>query len=67
MAEDREKVIKALIKSNNIRRMYNDFIIKEVPFETWVRGMVDRLLSFPREVDPDIRIESRTKNYNSPL
>lgn len=60
---DREQVVKALMKSNNIRRMYNDYIIKEVSFERWVRGMVDRLLIFPRDTDPDIRPGPRSENY----
>jgi len=65
MGEDKEVVVKALMKSNNIRRMYNDYIIKEVPFERWVRGMVDRLLIFPRDTDPDLRSDSRSEH--SPL
>jgi hypothetical protein len=42
--EEREKLMAALLKSNKIRGIYETSIIKEIPFDTWVRSMADRLL-----------------------
>ena len=40
----REKLIAALLKSEEIKALYEDYIIEEIPFETWVRDMAGRLL-----------------------
>jgi len=42
--EEREKLIAALLKSKKIKDIYEDYIIKEIPFETWVRNTASRLL-----------------------
>lgn len=42
--KDKEKLITGMIQSNTIRKLYDDYIIKEIPYETWVRNSVDRLL-----------------------
>jgi hypothetical protein len=42
--EEKEKLIAELLKSDKIKKIYEDYIIKEIPFETWVRNTTDRLL-----------------------
>jgi hypothetical protein len=42
--KEREKLIVALLKSEEIKAIYKDYIIKEIPFETWVRDMAGHLL-----------------------
>ena len=34
----KEILISELMKSKKIKKLYDDFIVKEVPFETWVRN-----------------------------
>ncbi len=41
---DKELIIEDLIKSKEIRDLYDDYIIKTIPFETWVRNTADRLI-----------------------
>lgn len=42
--EEREKLIDAFLKSEEIKGVYEDYIKKEIPFETWVRDTASRLL-----------------------
>jgi len=42
--EDRKKLLAAMIKSEVIKEIYDDYIIKEIPFETWVENTMDRVL-----------------------
>lgn len=48
---DTERLIKELLKSDQIRKIYDDYIIKEITFENWVRETTKRLLVAPREID----------------
>ena len=41
--EDKERLIAESLKSKEIKDLYEAYIIKEIPFETWVRSMADRL------------------------
>ena len=41
---DREKLMAALLKSEEIKGIYEDYIVKDIPFETWVRDTASRLL-----------------------
>ena len=41
--EDRERLFDAMLESEEIKTLYKDYIIKEIPFETWVRNTIDRL------------------------
>ena len=40
----KEKLISQLLKSEKIKRSYKVYIVKTIPFEKWVRDMVDRHL-----------------------
>jgi len=42
--EDKEKLIAASLESKEIKSVYDTYIIKEIPFETWVRSVTDRIL-----------------------
>ena len=42
--EEREKLMSALLKSEEIKDIYEDYIVKEIPFEAWVRDTAGRLL-----------------------
>lgn len=35
--------IKKLIESENIQKLYKDYIIKDITFKEWVVGMVDEI------------------------
>jgi len=43
--EEKELVIEKLLESTEIRKIYDTYIIKSIPFETWVRDTTDRLLA----------------------
>jgi hypothetical protein len=40
-AEDLEKLVQGMLKSNVVAELYNDYIKKDIPFEEWIRGMID--------------------------
>jgi hypothetical protein len=52
--EEKELVIEKLIENDEIRAMYDSYIIKEIPFKTWVRDTVDHLLD---PVKPEISLD----------
>ncbi|MCK5601922.1 hypothetical protein KAR91_08640 [Candidatus Pacearchaeota archaeon] len=42
---DKEKIIQELLKAQEIRQLYDNYIIKSViSFETWVRNTVNSLI-----------------------
>lgn len=43
--EQKEKVIAAMLKDEEIKKIYDAYIIKSIPLETWVRNTVDYLLT----------------------
>jgi hypothetical protein len=42
---ERNKIIQGCIDSNEIRELYDAYIKKEIPYEKWVRGVVNRALN----------------------
>lgn len=51
--EAKERVLKELLKKKRIRKIYDDYIIKTIPFEEWVRSALDYVLSPPNPIDAD--------------
>lgn len=49
--EDKEKIIEHLLASKEIQTMYDNYIIKEIEFEYWVRATVDRLINYKNPID----------------
>ena len=49
--EEKEKLMTALLKSKEIKGIYEDYIVKEIPYETWVRNMASRLLKGVADAD----------------
>ena len=39
--QEKETLIQELLKSKTIARIYDNYIIKEIPFEKWVRKAAD--------------------------
>ncbi len=53
--DEREYLNDELIKSPKIRKIYDDYIVKEIPYETWVMNMADRLLEDRYEIQERIQ------------
>jgi len=49
--EQRDYLITELIKLPKIRKIYDDYIIKEIPYEKWVADTAHYLLEGPRPVN----------------
>ena len=47
--DQKEKLIQELLKSDKIKRSYKIYIVKTIPFERWVRDMVDRNFEIAEE------------------
>jgi len=54
--DERELIIKHLLKSEKVKKIYDDYIIKSIPFEKWVSDTVERLLH-PVEIDADVILD----------
>ncbi len=50
---EKELVIKDLLKSDIIKKLHSTCIRKEIPFEEWVRSSVEHLLH-PVQVDVNV-------------
>ena len=46
--KDKKRLIVELLKSEEIKGIYENYIVQEIPFETWVRNMTDYLLKTPK-------------------
>ena len=42
--QNRKKLIKELLKSEEIKQIYDSYIIKDIEFKVWVTSTVDYLL-----------------------
>ena len=51
--DEKELIIKHLLKSEKIKKIYDDYIIKSIPFEKWVSDTVEHLMH-PVEIDADV-------------
>ena len=51
--QDKERIIQELLKSDNIRNLYDTYIIKSITFETWVRDYTDYVLRRQTESEVD--------------
>jgi len=39
-SEEKNKIIEELLKSKEIKSLYDEYIIQSIPFETWVKDTV---------------------------
>ncbi len=42
-SKERKKLVSKLLKSKKIKDIYETYIIKEIPFETWIKDTANRL------------------------
>jgi len=54
--DERELIIQRLLKSKKIKKIYDDYIIKSIPFEKWVTDTVEHLMH-PVEIDADVILD----------
>jgi hypothetical protein len=60
--EDRKQMIAACLKSKKIRKMYDDYVIKEkITFKRWVTNNVDYLLNVPKPPPEKLTIGMRCR------
>ena len=44
LKDEYEALIRGMLKSSDVRVLYDKYIIKDISFEKWVRGRVDHML-----------------------
>jgi len=65
MADNKKELIIAeMLESDEIKQIYEDYIMKEIPFEDWVRSTVHDLMN-PVQVDVDVILAKIMKEDNN--